>query len=84
MEISTKEELKDTVNKINILLQAVQAYCNRDHIPAGTIKFLQGFLRNCQQIRRDYVFIKEEHIRGPVEEVTKWAFEKISSFKVIN
>ena len=70
MGISTEKELKDAVKKINDLLQSVQDYCKRRDVSAGKISFPRGFLRSCEQIRNDYAFIDERHVRDNIAYTT--------------
>lgn len=66
MEIKNQQDLIDTVEKVNDLLQAIQQYCGRKAVSEAKIRFPIGFLRKCDDIRKTYDFISESHLKSNI------------------
>lgn len=70
MDIKNQEDLLLTVETISELLQSIQDYCQNNHHPEAKVRFPRGYLRNCNEIRKDYQFIKERHVQDNIAYTT--------------
>ncbi|MGQ3887968.1 hypothetical protein ACQUW5_02910 [Legionella sp. CNM-1927-20] len=66
MEISNQSELIKSVEKVSEILQDIQNYCRKEQISEAKIKFPRGFLRTCNNIRNEFNFISESHLKSNI------------------
>jgi hypothetical protein len=66
MEIKSQKDLIDSVEKASDLLQAIHQYCGRKAVPEAKIRFPRGFLRTCDEIRKGFEFISENHLKSNI------------------
>ena len=66
MEIKSQKDLISSVEKVSDLLQAINQYCGRKAVPEAKIRFPRGFLRTCDEIRKKFDFISENHLKSNI------------------
>lgn len=66
MAINNISELIKSVETVSEILQDIQNFCRKEPVPEAKIRFPRGFLRTCDDIRKDFKFISDIHLKSNI------------------
>ncbi len=63
MPINNISELIKSVEIASDILQDIQDFCRKEVVLEAKIRFPRGFLRTCENIRKEFTFIADTHLK---------------------
>lgn len=66
MPINNISELIKSVAIASDILQDIQDFCRKELVPEAKIRFPRGFLRTCENIRKEFTFITDTHLKSNI------------------